>query len=84
MSKVSRSTYQKLAEENKRLLKDIRILVEGDEDKWFDCYHRWTTKFYQEKQLNLSLKAAAKKYIKEHADELPEFLTKSIDEEEVR
>lgn len=78
MSKVKRSVYQKVCEENKRLIKDIRLLVKDgylpDPEKIL-CTAKWRTKFQKEKELHDMLRIAAKRYIKEHADELPDFLT---------
>lgn len=66
MSKVSRSTYQKVVEENKRLLKDIKPLVESDpmSDEHFACYLKWRNKFEQERKFNNLSKLAVQYYIK--------------------
>lgn len=78
MSKVSRAVYQKVCEDNKKLIKDIRILVRDgylpDPIKIL-CVVKWRKQFAGEKALNDLLMGHAKKYIKEHADELPSFLT---------
>ena len=79
MSNVSRSVYQKLKEENKRLLNDIEILTYNRID--VDCYpvfSKWYKYFQQQHEINNLLKAYAKKYIQDHADELPDFLTKNV------
>jgi hypothetical protein len=77
MSKVNRSTYQKAVEENKRLIADIQLLVQDGipSVKKILCIKKWREKFNEEKEFNLMLKMAARRYIKDHADELPEFLT---------
>lgn len=81
MSKVSRSIYQKVVEENKRLMSDIRLLTENSFNPLkLLCIQKWREKFRKEKEFNERMKEFAKEYIKEHADELPEFLTKSINE----
>ncbi|HUM53526.1 MAG TPA: hypothetical protein PK431_17030 [Chitinophagales bacterium] len=72
MSNISRSVYQKVCEENKKLLHDIFILVD---DKY--SFHpervlvkiKWSDKFKKDKQLAALIKEAASEYIKEH----PEF-----------
>ena len=80
MSKVNRSTYQKVAEENKRLLADIKLLVEDGmpSAEKILCIGKWRDKFKKEKEFNALMKQAAKRYIKDHADELPDFLTKGV------
>jgi hypothetical protein len=76
MSKVSRSVYQKLKEENKRLLKDIRILTfSATMDERNKTFNKWVNRFRVEREFNQILIEHAKKYIEEHKDELPEFLT---------
>ena len=80
MSKVNRSTYQKAIEDNKRLLADIKLLVEEgmpSSEKML-CMIKWRDKFKKEKEFNSLMKDVAKQYIKDHADELPDFLTKDI------
>jgi hypothetical protein len=81
MSKVNRSTYQKAIEENKRLLADIQLLVQDGFPPSVEkilCIKKWREKFNEEKDFNLMLKQVARKYIKDHADELPEFLTDKL------
>ena len=79
MSKVSRSVYQKVCEENKRLLRDIKILVskELDPNKVI-LMVEYRERFEKEERFRLMMKEVAKQYIKDHADELPDFLTKGI------
>ncbi len=50
MSKVSRSVYQKVCEENKRLKKDIKLLVsEGVTFDKLDCIQKWREKIKEER-----------------------------------
>lgn len=71
MSKVSRSTYQKLKEENKRILKDIKLLVERDVDaeKWYDCVSKWRVHFDKEKEFNNLMKDAAISYMENNPND---------------
>lgn len=79
MSKISRSVYQRACEENKRLLSDIGVLVsEGISNDKMLCIIKWRNKIRSDKHINDMLKSAAKEYIVNHKNELPEFLTKSI------
>lgn len=80
MSKVNRSTYQKVVEENKKLIEDIKLLVEGgiSSPEKIICICEWRDKFKQDKELNIMMKRAATEYIKDHADELPDFLTNNL------
>lgn len=78
MSKVSRSVYQKLKEENKRLLADIKSLV-MDEDDSLKIHLKWHEKFEADRVFHEEMKAVCKQYIKDHKDELPDFLTKNIE-----
>lgn len=69
MSKVSRSTFQKLAEENKRLLHDIYNLTKDGEDyAKFETRGRWKKHFREEREFNELLKEVSKKYIDEHPE----------------
>ena len=79
MSKVNRSTYQKVVEENKRLLNDIKLLVEDGlpSAEKILCIGKWRDKFKKEKDFNDLMRQAVKQYIKDHADELPDFLTEA-------
>lgn len=79
MSKVSRSVYQKVCEENKKLLRDIEVLVsEGFSIEYLDIVTHYQDKFEKEKQFRKLMKKAAEQYIKDNKDTLPEFLTKTI------
>jgi len=67
MSDVSRSVYQKVCEENKRLKADIEVLVDRNHDeKFFKVLLRWRRKFYEDKEFENLLKAAAIKYLGDH------------------
>jgi hypothetical protein len=68
MSKVSRSTYQKVAEENKRLLADIKILVGIMDERYLEVYGKWIKHFKEKKQFNDIMVWAAKEYIKKHPE----------------
>lgn len=48
---VSRSTYQKVVEENKKLLADIKVLVEVDGEKYIEVHDRWLNFFQKRRQL---------------------------------
>ena len=85
MSKVSRSEYQKVCEENKRLLKDIIILVDNQippSAEQILTINKWRTKFKEEREFHERMREAVKQYIKDHKDELPEFLTNSLKNEQ--
>ena len=75
MSNVSRGVYQKCAEENKKLKKDIETLVMSEGNEKYECFKKWRRHFIREKQSNELLKEACKRYVKEHKDELSDFLT---------
>jgi hypothetical protein len=79
MSKVSRSTYQKLAEENKRLKADIKALVmRDDEAKTKLVFINWHGYFKRQKFFDQLLKEHAKEYIQAHKEEFPSFLTENL------
>lgn len=81
MSKVSRSTYQKCAEENKRLKKDIEALVMIDsKEETKKVFVRWREHFKSQRQFNALMRTVAKEYIREHKDELPDFLTRAVED----
>lgn len=48
MSNINRSTYQKLKEENKRLIRDIKILVGEHCVERAKVRAKWTDKFNQQ------------------------------------
>ena len=69
MSKVSRSVYQKLSEENKKLISDIRILT--TQDVHLDKIHvtkKWREKFAKDKLFHALLKECVTKYFKDNPD----------------
>ena len=69
MSNVSRSVYQKVCEENKRLKEDIHTLVSPFHDiVYLNIVEKWRRKFKEENDLHLILKQAAKQYIKQHSE----------------
>ena len=76
MSYVSRSVYQKVCEENKRLMRSIRLLTyDAAEDESINEFKKWFDYFETEEAFNNLFKHTVKQYIKNHADELPDFLT---------
>ena len=72
MTAVSRSTYQKVVEENKRLKSDIKILVMSKNDPpcqiYSEVYLRWRIVFLKEYNLHNLLKQAADQYLKDHSE----------------
>jgi len=72
MTAVSRSTYQKVVEENKRLKADIKVLVmskrEPSSTEYAEVYLRWRIVFLKEYNLHNLLKQAAELYFKDHPE----------------
>ena len=70
MSAVSRGVYQKVCEENKRLKRDIEILVGEpyDSKKYVDCHEKWNKFFTDKEEFNIMCRLAAVKYIKNHPE----------------
>ena len=71
MSTVSRSVYQKVCEENKRLKADIKIIVDGESgqvQKYFSTMLKWRKVFKEEKEFNSLMKEAAIQYINDHPE----------------
>lgn len=66
---MSRSVYQKVCEENKKLLADIKNLTGGDAKKHADIYVKWKTHFDKEREFNSIMKQVAGEYLKRN----PEF-----------
>ena len=65
---ISRSEYQRVVEENKRLLQDIRILVQDGfmtEEK-IQCRVKWAKKFQREEEFNKHLKEALQAFVKDN------------------
>ena len=73
-SPVSRSVYQKLAEENIKLKRDIIVLAH---EKYACSFQRimlirkWREVFEQEEEFDELLRAYAKEWIEEHPDSIP-------------
>ena len=80
MSKVSRSTYQKLKEENKRLLKDIKHLVDPN---WgmdrLATQKKWQEHFDKEKEFNSLMKDVATLYMEQNPNDPIVKAVKSLD-----
>lgn len=77
MSNISRSEYQKVVEENKRLKGDIKLLVSpGLSPEKVLCYSKWRQAIQREEDFNKTMKIVAKRYIEENKDSLPDFLKK--------
>ena len=72
MTAVSRSTYQKVVEENKRLKADIKVLVMSkrgpSSTEYAEVYLRWRIVFLREYNLRNLLKQAAEQYFKDHPE----------------
>lgn len=67
MSAVSRSVYQKVCEENKRLKEDIHTLVSPFHDVVYEnTVDKWRKKFDAENSLYLMLKESAKNLLKDY------------------
>lgn len=79
MSKIKRSTFQKIVEENKRLKSDIKILVQNRHEpltkEQISIISKWRLHFYKVQEFNTTMKRIATQYIKDHVNELPDFLT---------
>ena len=71
MSNVSRSVYQKLKEENKRLLHDIKILCGACDDvkERIDKGIEWRQKFKDEGNFHGLLRVVSEQYVKDHPEE---------------
>ena len=66
---VSRSVYQKLAEENKRLKADLKILCfNGNFKQVDDVRLKWYTLYKKEEDFNLLMKTVCQNYIREHPE----------------
>jgi len=63
MSEIKRSTYQKVVEENKLLLKDIKTLVYGDIPQVIFLKDKYRKKFQSEKVFNQLMKDVSKLYM---------------------
>ena len=71
---VSRSAYQKVCEENKRLKIDIYTLVMSDipheTGLWMDVYDKWVAQFTKDAEFKRMMKEYAIQYFKDHPEEL--------------
>lgn len=70
---VSRSVYQKLAEENKRLLHDIYILCSEKytlHPEKIIIIQKWRDKIKKDRQFNALLKQYAIDYFEKHPEEM--------------
>jgi hypothetical protein len=68
MSKISKSVYQKVCEENKRLLNDIRIMCDIENPECVDVTIKWMDKFESDKEFHRDMKIIAAEYIKKHPE----------------
>ncbi|WP_372650847.1 hypothetical protein [Draconibacterium sp.] len=72
-SYVSRSTYQKLKEKEKRLMADIKALVNTDNVEQFcEVSQKWMKHFEKEEQFSKKLKTICGIYKEEHPEEFPQ------------
>ena len=71
MSDVKRSTYQKVVEDNKKLLVDIKVLVSEKTPviKKIRLTKEWREKFNKEDEFNKMMKEIAVEYIKNNPEE---------------
>ena len=76
-SKISRSIFQKKVEENKRLLRDIRIMATEPGIKAILLRMKWRDRFRKDAALNDLIKTMAKKYFIDHP-ELEIFTKKDL------
>ncbi len=65
---VLRSTYQKVVEENKRLLADIKIFCTDLTPERIKLTFKWRERFAKDKALNELIITACKEYIKDHPE----------------
>jgi hypothetical protein len=69
MSKVSRSIYQKCKEENKRLLKDIKLLTSRElSGEKILLIEKWRKHFDEEKKFNMLIKEVSRKWMEDNPD----------------
>jgi len=69
MSAVSRSVYQKLKEENKRLLRDLYIIsMKPVSLECIEVRKKWREKFTEEHEFSALLKEVCQQYIKDHPE----------------
>jgi hypothetical protein len=65
---VSRSEFQRLAEKNKKLTRDLRIICTGSITQAFQKRIEYRKQFQQDKELEKTLKKVAVDYFKEHPE----------------
>jgi protein-arginine kinase activator protein McsA len=65
---VTRSAFQRLAEENKRLLKDIKILCTAPVSEAYALRIDWRKRFQHEAELNAMIRKVALDYGKAHPE----------------
>lgn len=68
---VNRSVYQKVVEENRKLVYEIGILTREETIPSAEkilTIQKWRKKFQSDKRLAALLKIAAKEYLKEHPE----------------
>ena len=84
MSKVSRSAYQKVVEENKRLLSDVRLLVEEGlpSAEKILCIAKWRDKFEKDREFNELMKLAAKSYMEKFPNDPAVIAVKELTKKE--
>jgi len=68
MSKISRSEYQKVCEENKRLIDDLRIICCGEPEDSIIVEMKWHDHFIKENEFQSLMKDTAKRYLDEHPE----------------
>lgn len=67
MTDIKRSTYQKVVEENKRLMKDLEILVISENADQFDkVFMKWYKHFMNEETFKNLLKNAIIHFAEDH------------------
>lgn len=82
MSKVSRSVYQKVKEENKRLLIDIKILTGDISARRIQLVMKWRDFFRKEAEFNQMLKEICREEVLNNPGKYPEFLVNKAKENE--
>lgn len=65
---VSRSAYQVVCEENKKLINDLKIICCGEPSMSIQVEMKWAKHFEKEKQFSKILTEVAKEYLKEHPE----------------
>lgn len=80
-NQVSRSAFQKVSEENKKLKAEIRILVEGNLPEIILLKHKYKLEYEKEQALDDALRGCAKQYFKDNPKQditSPEFDPRSL------